>query len=84
MGAVQSISEAHALREARKILQASFLPGATVWKRRIRHSWQTSLKRDVLVELTREMLLRVTDAKTGELLAQGPAAGGVDRFNTHC
>ena len=30
MGAVQSIAEAHALREARKILQASFLPGATV------------------------------------------------------
>jgi hypothetical protein len=73
MAQVRSFEPALVLKEGRKILQASSLPGATVWKRRVRYTWQNDLKRDVLVTLNREMQLRVTDGKTGELLVEGPA-----------
>ena len=48
---------------------------ASLWRfglsRRIRYTWQTSLRRAFVVELPAE--LRVTDGKTGELICQGPA-----------
>lgn len=81
MGAVKSLEQARALREAREILKASIRPGAAIWKRRSGPSWGTSFKRNVLVELLPSLELRVTDSKTGELITQGPAwtASGPER-----
>lgn len=73
MGTIKSMAQALALKEARKILQASIRPGAVIWKRRIKYEWQTALKRPVLVELLPSLELRVTDSKTGEVITQGPA-----------
>ena len=81
MGAIKSMDQARALREAREILKASIRPGASIWKRRSGPNWGTSFKRNVLVELLPSLELRVTDSKTGELIAQGPAwVEGGDRF----
>ena len=73
MGTVTILCEAHALLEARKILQASIPPGAVIWKRHIRYMWQTGFKRPVLVELLTNLDLRVTDGRTGDVIVQGPA-----------
>ena len=81
MGTVKSMAEARALLEARKILQASIPPGAVIWKRRIRYDWQTAFKRPVLVELLPNLDLRVTDERTGDVIAQGPARPESDRLS---
>jgi len=82
MGTVTSLTEARYLAEARKILRASIAPGAVIWKRRIRYEWQTGFKRPVLVELLRNLDLRVTDERTGNRLVQGPARTEDDKFST--
>jgi len=73
MGTVKSMAQAFALKEARAILKASIPPGGVIWKRHIRYTWQTRLKRNVMVALLPSLELRVTDYKTGEIITQGPA-----------
>jgi len=72
MTVVNGMATTTALKEARLILQARSR-GTVLWKTRIRHEWQTNLKRPALVELLTTGDLRVTDTKTGELIASGPA-----------
>ena len=74
MGAVKSIEEHRALCEARLILKASIKPGQPIWRRHVRYGWQTWFRRAVVVELLPNLDLRVKDARTGEVLVQGPAA----------
>ena len=73
MGTIESMAQAFALKEARKILQASLRPDTAIWRRHIRNDWQTGFKHPVIVELLSNLELRVTVPKTGEILAQGPA-----------
>jgi hypothetical protein len=69
---VKSMAAALALKEARLILKTR-ARGDVLWKTRIRHEWQTDLKRPVLLELLSNGDLRVTDTKTREIITQGPA-----------
>ena len=77
---VRSMAAALALREARLILKTR-ARGDVLWKTRIRHEWQTALKRPVLVELLSNGDLRVTDTKTREVITQGPAWVASDPFS---
>lgn len=70
---VRSMAAAIALKEARQILKSCTHPDGVIWKKRIRYEWQTDLKRPVLVELLNKGDLRVTDAKTRQVITQGPA-----------
>lgn len=79
MGTVKSIEQAHALLEARKILNGSIRPPYVIWKRHVRYAWQSAFKRDVLVVLLPSLELRVTDYKTGEVIVQGPAWVDTDK-----
>lgn len=79
MAAVTTLSQARALLQARKSLQASIQPGAVIWKRRMRHECPAGFKRLVLVELLANLDLRVTDELTGDLIVQGPALGSPSR-----
>lgn len=73
MGTIKSFDQARALAVARDVLKDSFPTGRPIWRRRIRYTWQTPLKRAFVVELLPTLDLRVTDGKTGELICQGPA-----------
>jgi len=77
---IKSMAAALALKEARLILQAR-ARGDVLWKTRIRHEWQTALKRPVLLELLNTGDLRVTDTKTREVITQGPAWAASDPFD---
>lgn len=81
MAAIKSMAQAFALKEARKILQARTPASGVLWKTRIGYEWQTALKRRVLVELLKDGSLRVTDTKTLEVMAQGPAWVPADLFD---
>jgi len=70
---VRSMAAALTLKEARQILKSCSYPDGVIWKKRIRYEWQTALKRPVLVELLNTGDLRVTDSKTHEIIAIGPA-----------
>lgn len=72
MAPVKSMAAALALKEARLIPQAR-AHGDVLWKTRIRHERQTALKRPLLVELLSTGDLRVTDAKTRDVITIGPA-----------
>lgn len=73
MGTIKSFDQARALAVARDVLKDSFPTGGPIWRRRIRYTWQTPLRRAFVVELLPSLELRMTDAKTGELICIGPA-----------
>lgn len=73
MGAIKSMDQARALREARMVLEANFPPTFPIWRRLVRNNKTTNFNRAVWVQLMPNLDLRVTDYKTGQLLAQGPA-----------
>ena len=73
MGSITNIYQARALAEARLILAASFPLNAPIWRRRIRHDWQTGLNRCFVIELLPTFELQVKDGKTGALICIGPA-----------
>ena len=45
MGAIKSFDQARALAVARDVLKDSFPTGGPIWRRRIRYTWQTPLRR---------------------------------------
>lgn len=81
MATVKSMAQAFALKEARLILNARAPASGVLWKTRIGYEWQTALKRRVLVVLLKDGSLRVTDTKTREVIAQGPAWVAADPFD---
>ena len=73
MGTIKSFDQARALAVTRNVLKDSFPTDSPIWRRRIRYTWQTPLRRAFVVELLPSLELRMTDAKTGELICIGPA-----------